>query len=246
MVVANARLFSSCQEQCLHPERLLDGIHLAQENERRRLSAEIHDGVVQEMTGAYYRTRACSNLISKSSSGDLKAELTHIEKTLQGSVRELRRIIANLHPLALEELGLVDALHRAVDALNEEGIKCHIEVDEILPKLTPAEESTTYRIVQEALTNIRKHSKATEVSLYLYFGDNTVSVEVSDNGQGFNPNEVEVVNSKIPLRHMGLIGMKERAKLLGGYLSINSHPGEGASIGLTFPISSRLTVKTEV
>ncbi len=243
IALENARLFNNYQSQHLHLEKLLHEISLAQENERRRVAAEIHDSAVQWMIGAFYRIKASRALISESRFGDLGFELTKIEKTLQRSIKELRRVMANLHPFALEKLGLVAALQKTAQALNEEGIRCRIEVDEMLPRLTFAEESATYRIVQEALTNIMKHSEATEVCLCLRFYDNTVSVEVSDNGWGFDPNRV--MSSKIPLQHMGLTGMKERVELLGGYLSINSKPGKGTSVGFTFPVISRLTMKTK-
>ncbi len=194
------------------------------------------------MVGASYDIKACSTLISESRIIELELELDNIRKTLQRSVKELRRAIANLRPLPLEERGLVGALSQAAEVLNEEGIRCHTEIVGQLPELTFAQENTTYWIVQEVLTNIRNHSQATDVNLCIQFGDNTVSVEVSDNGQGFDPNQV--MNSTIQLGHMGLLSMKERAELLGGYLSINSQPGKGTSIGFSFPVSSQVTMKT--
>ncbi len=242
IALENARLFSSLQSQHLRVEKLLHEISFAQENERKRVSIEIHDGVAQWMVGASYDIKACSTLISESRFTDLELELARIRKTLQRSVRELRRAIANLRPLPLEEIGLVGVLKQAAEVLNEEGIRCHTEIDGQLPELTFAQENTTYWIVQEVLTNIRNHSQATDVNLRIQFGDNTVSVEVSDNGQGFEPNQV--MNSTIQLGHMGLLGMQERAELLGGYLSINSQPGKGTSIGFSFPVSSQVTMKT--
>ena len=186
------------------------------------------------MVGASYDIKTCSNLISESRFTDLELGLTKIRKTLQRSIKELRLAIANLRPLPLEEIGLVGTFHQALEVLHEEGIRCHIEVQGELPKLTLAQEKITYWIVQECLTNIRRHSKASDVNLLIQFGDNTVSVEVNDNGQGFEPNQV--MNSTIPLGHIGLLGMKERAELLGGPLSINSKPGKGTSIRFSFLI----------
>jgi two-component system sensor histidine kinase DegS len=128
--------------------------------------------------------------------------------------------------------------------LNEDGIKCHTEIAGQLPKLTFAQESNTYWIVQEILTNVRNHSRATDVNLRVQFGDNTVSIEVSDNGQGFDPNRV--MNSTIHPGQIGLLSMKERAELLGGYLSINSKPGKGTSVNFSFPVSFQVTMKARV
>lgn len=244
IALENVRLLGRCEEYRLHLEKLLHETSLALENERRRVATEIHDSVIQWMVGAFYRIKTSSTLISESRFGDLDFELTEVEKTLQNSITELRRIIGNLHPLPFEELNLIAALRQATRELKEEGISCRVEADRKLPELTLAEESAIYRIVQEALTNIRKHSQATEVSLRIGCRDDTISVEISDNGQGFNPDEV--MENKIPLEHMGLFGMKERAELLGGYLSINSSLGEGTSINFAVPISSRLTMKMKV
>ncbi|MEE9399726.1 MAG: sensor histidine kinase, partial [Dehalococcoidales bacterium] len=223
-----------------HLEKLLHEISFAQENERRRVAIEIHDGVAQWIVGASYDINACSALIAEHRFAELELELANIKKTLQRSVKELRRAIANLRPLPLEEMGLTGALGQATKVLGDEGIRCQTEVDEELPKLTMAEETTTYWIIQEILTNIRNHSKATDVSVHIRCHDRNVLVEVSDNGQGFDPDVV--MNSGIKLGHMGLLGMKERAELLGGYLHINSHPGEGTSIGFSFSASSRVNM----
>ncbi len=240
--IENTSLLGRVQEQRLHVEELLDEISRAQENERRRVAIQIHDGVAQWMVGATYSINACSSLISESRMAELETELLSLGKTLQRSVKELRRAIANLRPIPLEEVGLVDALRHAAEELAEEGISCHTEVDGQCPKLSFAEETTTYWIVQEILTNIRNHSGASDVYLRIQFGDTAVSVEVTDNGQGFNPDEV--LSSAVPLEHMGLVGMQERARLLGGSLIINSNPGQGTSIGFTFSVSPRLAMKT--
>jgi len=187
------------------------------------------------MTGAYYRIKLCQHSVTKAKVSDLEVELVNVEKTLKDSIKELRRIMTNLHPLPLEKLGLVDALHQAARALDEEGIKCHLKVSGKAPKLTPAAEKATYRIVQEALANIKKHSRATRASLCLRFGNDSISVEVSDNGQGFNSNANVATKNKTPLAHMGLISMRERAELLGGHLKVDSHPGQGTKISFTYP-----------
>ena len=244
IALENARLCSSTQRQHLHVKKLLHEISLAQENERKRVAIEIHDGVAQWMVGASYDIRACSTLIAESRFADLKLELGKAEKTLHRGIKELRRTIANLRPLPLEEMGLISALCQVMEVLNEEGIRCHTKIAEKLPELTLAEENTTYWIVQEVLTNIRNHSKASDVNLRIQSGDGTVSIEVSDNGQGFDPDQV--MNGASPLGHMGLLGMKERAELLGGYLTINSKPGKGTLIGFSFPVSSQATMETRL
>jgi len=236
MVVTGARLSHRGNSQAIRPENLLDEIHLARENERRRLSIEIHDGVAQWMIGALYSIKACASLIPQSDEDHLRSELSGIERTLQKSVRELRRIIADLRPLPLEELGLVAAVRQMTAVLAEDGIACRFDVQGVLPSLTPAEERATFGIVQEALTNIRKHSGATRVRLRLQFHDRTVSTEVRDNGVGFNP-ETVFSNQARPT-HIGLLGMKDTAALIGARLTIDSRPGRGTSVRLAFSTTS--------
>jgi signal transduction histidine kinase len=236
MVLENGRLFRRVQRQYLHMERLLEEIRVAQENERRRVAVEIHDGVAQWMVGASYGINAIGRLISEHRLADLELELTKIRDTVQTSIKELRRAIANLRPLPLEELGLATAVCQAAESLQEDGIRCHSVIDKDLPELTPAQESTTYWIVQEMLSNIRKHSGASQVTVRIRYRDGIFSVEVSDNGRGFDPEKV--MHSESPLVHMGLLGMKERAELLGGSLVINSEQGKGTSVIFTFPVSS--------
>jgi len=236
LVLENARLLGRVQRQYLHMERLLEEVRVAQDNERRRVAVEIHDGVAQWMVGASYGIKAIGHLISEQRIADLELEMTKIRDTVQTSIRELRRTIANLRPMPLEELGLTEAVCQAAESLQEDGIKCHCIIDKNLPEITSAQESTTYWIVQEMLSNVRKHSGASEVTVQIGFYDSIFTVEISDNGQGFNSSQV--MHSESPLVHLGLLGMKERAELLGGSLKINSKEGKGTSVSFTFPVSS--------
>jgi len=233
MVVTDARLIDSTDRQQTVPrEQILEEVHLARDNERRRLSAEIHDGVVQWMVGALYRINACRQSMLPLKSGDLSDELTFIATTLKESVGELRRIIADLRPPSLEKLGLVPALRQAMNALEENGITCYFESHGELPKLTACEERAVFGIVQEALNNIRKHSGAISARIGLWFQDNKVSVGITDNGRGFNPEDM--IDTKVRPDHIGLLSMKDRAELIGACLKIDSRSGEGTSISFTF------------
>jgi signal transduction histidine kinase len=233
MVVMDARPVRRGNKQTIHPENMLEEIHVVRENERRRLSIEIHDGVAQWMVGTLYRIKACRSLLPQSDSDHLKIELSDIERTLKRSVKELRRIIADLRPFPLEELGLITAIHQMAAVLEEEDIHCRFEVDGVLPRLSPAEERATFGIAQEALTNIRKHSQATRVSLRLRFQGQTVSLAIKDNGIGFNPKNI--VDNQFRPSHVGLVGMKDTATLVGAYLKVDSTPGKGTSVKFAFP-----------
>lgn len=237
----NSRISGSGKKQYLQMQRLLQEISTAQENERRRVAVEIHDGVAQWMVGASYGIKACSILVSELRLDDLQRELAETGQAVQRSIKELRRTIANLRPLPLEELGLVAAIRQVATTLAEDGIICNTEVDVDLPRLSIPEETTTYRIIQEMLNNVRRHSGASEVTVHMQYQDGMYSVAVSDNGQGFAPEEV--LNNEMSAMHMGLIGMKERAGLLGGYLTIDSSHGKGTAMRFSFPVSIRETAK---
>ena len=233
IAIENANLFRSVEKQRLQLEKLVEKATLTQENERKRVAIEIHDSIGQQIVGALYRMRAFDFLLSPSKLEEAQAEANEIKGTLEKTLNELRRISAGLHPLALDELGLTSALHQEVEKLNQEtNTKCHFQVEGTPIELTSSQEAATYRVVQEALTNIRKHADATEASVQLHFEPGTVSVRVSDNGKGFKLDETNMVG------HLGLRGMKERAEMLGGNLSVTSKPRGGTSIVLTFPTKS--------
>jgi two-component system sensor histidine kinase DegS len=239
MVVTDAQLIDNPDRQRTVPRgQILEEIHLARDSERRRLSAEIHDGVVQWMVGALYRINACRQDISPLKSDDLGSELTNIATTLKQSIGELRRIIADLRPPPLEKLGLVPALREAMSTLEEDGIICHFETYGESPKLTPCEERAVFGIAQEALNNIRKHSEANDAHLHLWFQDDVVSMEIIDNGRGFNPEDM--IDNRVRPDHIGLLSIKDRAELIGACLEIDSRSDAGTSISLTFyPASPR-------
>lgn len=219
-----------------YPETLLEEIHLARDDERRRLSAEIHDGVVQWMVGALYRLSACRQLLPESACRELADEMESIATTLKESVRELRRVIADLRPPALGELGLVGAIQQSAGRLKEQGIACRVDVHGEPPALTPAEERALYGVVHEALVNIRRHSNASRASVSLHFHAGIVSAEIEDNGRGFNP--AEAMDPRARPGHIGLLAMKDRAEILGAALNINSAPGRGTVVSLAFTPSS--------
>ena len=181
--------------------------------------------------------KACSTLISESRLAELEIELNKIRETMQKSVKELRRAISNLRPIPLQEIGLVPAICEIIESLNQEGMKCSVETDEQLPVMSLAEETAIYWIVQESISNIRKHSNATEVTVKLHACDGGIKIEICDNGIGFKTDVI--LNSSLMLEHMGLVGMQERAKLIGGSMNVDSTPGAGTSVILSIPVLSK-------
>ncbi|MBA7506637.1 hypothetical protein ES706_05330 [subsurface metagenome] len=232
----NASLFKSVQRQRLQLEKLLEKALLTQENERKTVAIEIHDSIGQQIVSVLYRAQAFDHLFSESKFEEARAEGNEIKVVLERTIKELRRILAGLHPHALDELGLVSALQQEVERFSQEtDTICHFQVEGTPIELTSSQEAATYRVVQEALTNIRKHANATEANVQLRFEPGTVSVRVSDNGKGF---KLDQTNNEVLVGHLGLLGMKERAEMLGGNLSVTSKLRLGTSIVLTFSTKS--------
>ena len=160
------------------------------------------------------------------------SSLLKIEETIRSSIRELRRTIANLRFQPLVQLGLIGALNQCL--IRNDGIDCQFSVHGKPIKLSMLKEGTIYWAAQEMVTNVCKHASASKINLQLHYCDGTVSIRATDNGLGFNVDEV--MKNSISLGRLGLFGMKERVELLGGSLVINSCVGEGTTVLLTLPV----------
>jgi len=234
MVIENAMILDNLKEQQRRAEQLLAQTVQAQEDERKRISVELHDSVAQWLVGVSYQLQTCRALLSKTgNNSEAQSELAEIEATLDKSVKEMRRLMAGLHPPALDELGLVHSLRQSLEGLKPDGIAYHFETTGEPVRLPGSTEVAIYRVVQEALTNVRKHSEASVVILRIQFEPENVSIEVSDNGKGFNLSKT--MKSAISVGHMGLLGMSERVTMMGGTLRIETRPGAGTIISLTIP-----------
>jgi signal transduction histidine kinase len=234
IIIENARMFDSLKKQQLQVERLLtEAIH-AQEEERQRISADLHDSVAQWLAGASYRAQTVDALLSRNDSDEARGELATVESTIDKSLKELRRVLTGLRPPALDELGLDHALRQSLEELKADGLDCRFNVVGTSVRLPSSVEIALYRAVQETLTNIRKHANATQVNLRLQFQTDKLLVEVHDNGKGFDLSHT--LDSATSVGHMGLLGMKQRAEMLGGNIRIKTGEGTGTSIIFSLPI----------
>jgi len=244
LVIEKEGLTTLCRTQRLQLNRIIHQISRAQENERRKVANELHDSIGQGMISVTYGIRACKALFLESRFDELESELNKVENTLQTGIKDIRRVLANIRPLQLEKLGLAGALRQAAERLAADGVECHIDIDDSLPKLSSDEETTVYWVVQEALTNIRKHARSTGVRLGVKHDDHILLVKISDNGRGFSPDDV--MHSEATLEHMGLLGIKDRIEVMGGWINIDSRPGNGTAISFGVPIMSGITTAAEV
>ncbi len=208
-----------------------------QERERRRIAAELHDGLGQSLVIIQRRGRLCLE-----DDDDPEAMREQVEEIIEASgqaLEEVRAIIFDLRPRQLDELGLTgavaDLLTRAVGANGWQLDKRLDRVDELLTKES---ENNLFRIVQESLNNISKHAAATQVSVSLTRGAGGVELTVTDNGRGFliaDAGNPQSATHNPQSKGFGLRGMRERARLLGGQVLIESAPGKGATVRVNVP-----------
>jgi len=237
IAIENARLFSGVKAHQIRAEQLLKQATLAQEDERQRISLEIHDGAAQWMVAASYRIQAFDRILSKYKGTHVEAELREIKSVIDQSIKELRRVIVDLHPPDLGELGLLGALQQNLENFKRDtGIAYSFQIEGIPVSLPPVSEIAVYRVTQEALANVRKHAQATKVDVILRFEVDELWVVIRDNGKGFAPSQV-LSNARSAGR-VGLVGMKDRVETLGGTVAIMAAEGAGTTISLSLPISA--------
>ncbi|MGB9780034.1 MAG: sensor histidine kinase [Caldanaerobacter sp.] len=215
-------------EQLKDKQALSVKIIEAQEEERKRIAREIHDGPAQAMANVLLKSELCEKLITKDVE-KAKLELRNLKEIVQQSLKEVRKIIYDLRPSSLDDLGLVPALSRYIKNFEEEtGIHVDFTVFSDYYRLSPEIELTCFRVVQEALTNIKKHSKAKNASIKFEFGMKYVSIIIKDDGVGFEKDKIG--------QGYGLMGMRERVEILKGKFEISSFKGKGTQIYISIPI----------
>ena len=207
----------------------------AQEDERLRVSREIHDGPAQEMANLIYQASICERLVDTRPE-EAKAGLQELRRQIRTCLAHVRQIIFDMRPMSLDDLGLVPALRQLVSKLEERKVlKTDFQVNGKERALEKHVEVTLFRIIQEGLNNIHRHAGVSEGRLRLLFSPNDLSILISDEGRGFDMEETEEMRkSGTGNGHFGILGMEERAKLIGASLNVISNPGEGTKIHVKF------------
>jgi signal transduction histidine kinase len=225
-------LFQFLQDRDEDRTRLLQRTNSAIEAERNRIARDLHDGPIQGVSATTLSLEAV-RLMMGSGDGERALDLLRkVSEELSEEAMNLRRIMSDLRPPVLEQRGLIPAVRELCDRWQDE---LGIEVGVIAGAQTemPSDvETLAYRVVQEALSNVKKHASATKVSVRLEASSGTLRVEVRDDGVGFDPEEArEFLKSG----RVGLASMRERAELAGGTLTVKSSRGEGTTIMATLP-----------
>ncbi len=206
----------------------------SQEEERKRVAREIHDGPAQLLANVVLRAEICDRLLDRDLE-QARRELHELKDTVRNSLAEVRKIIFDLRPMALDDLGLVPTLRRYLIQFEERNqIGTDIKIMGKEEKLDSGVIIAAFRLIQECLNNVVKHSKAKTVSLRLEFRQDKLSVIVIDDGIGFI---VEEALKPMP-ESFGLIGMRERVELLQGRLRFDSAPGKGTKVYFQIPLHS--------
>jgi PAS domain S-box-containing protein len=205
----------------------------AQEDERKRISRELHDELGQALLVLKLQAReVAKGLPPKEQS--LRGECQGILANLDQVVDKVRRLSHDLSPMIVEDLGLSAALqHLMQEFCKHNHLECDFREFDIDDLFSLEAQVAIYRIFQECLTNIGKHSQATRMQVAIDKGPDRVSFLIRDNGQGFSP------EARSPGRGLGLVAMEERARMVGGDLSVQSGEGQGASISFEIPYSSQ-------
>ena len=198
-----------------------------QELERRRLARELHDETGQALTSILLGLRAVEEA---GSDQDMSAAAANLRDLVVGTLQDVRRLAVQLRPKALDDFGLVAAVERLAQTFSEaSAIRVDLEARLGEERLPAEVETTLYRIVQEALTNIVKHAGASRVSILLVRRSGTATVVIEDNGQGFDPADLRE-------ERMGIVGMRERVELHEGRLTVESTPGTGTTLVAEVPL----------
>jgi PAS domain S-box-containing protein len=212
-------------------QQLAQQVITAQEEERRRVARELHDETGQVLIGIKLNLQVLARKIPPELP-ELRAEADHLRQRVNEATERLHALSRGLRPPMLDELGLEPALRRlAADFERNTGLLVHVESGGPEARLPQAVETVCYRIAQEALTNVARHAQASLARIVLTQHAQQLSLSIQDDGQGFDPATLHARRDG-----MGLLGMKERATMLGGLMEIVSAPGQGTRLTIVVPI----------
>lgn len=202
----------------------------AQEEERKRLSREIHDGPAQMMANVLLRSDLIERTYREKGAEQAFREISSLKEMVRHALTEVRRIIYDLRPMALDDLGLVPTLRKYLETIGDynPGTILSFDSNGTEIRLPSSYETAIFRLVQEAISNAVRHGKATSIEVKLEWLKEHVSISVNDNGTGFD-------QSLVKNQSFGLIGMKERIDLVKGTFIINSSLGEGTVLMFQIP-----------
>ena len=220
-------------ENCENKRMLAIRIIRAQEDERQRIAREIHDGPAQSMSNVVLKAEICEKLACVNI-GKAMSELQNLKGIVRDCLKEVRRIIYDLRPMSIDDLGLEPTLQKYIENFSRENcLKVKLIVRGNINRIEDNHiVLAIFRIVQESLNNIRKHADASYVLIQIECNDNIVTLRIKDDGKGF---DIAALNNRERNSGFGLLGMKERVELLDGSFSVESVIGSGTTIRVQLP-----------
>ncbi|MFQ5996786.1 MAG: GAF domain-containing protein [Dehalococcoidales bacterium] len=237
--IENAKLHQEVQHKERIRGELLNEILSIQEEERKRIARELHDETSQVLASLTANLEAITGMLP-TNTDKIKALLKNAQGLSVTLIDEIHRLIYELRPTLLDDLGLVAATRwLAENTLETTGVAVNFETTGKERRLPSQLETTLFRVIQEAISNIAKHAHARNVSLMLHFRRNVIGVSIKDDGSGFDVEEA--IRAKDRPRGLGLLGMKERVELFHGTFAIRSHPGGGTEIDIEIPTTKLAT-----
>ena len=220
------------QEQLRHLTRQL---LLAQEEERKKISRELHDEIAQTLTGINVQLATLKTEATTDVKG-LQKKIARTQRMVEKSVDIVHRFARELRPTVLDDLGLIPALHSFVKSLAKRtGIHIHLTVFAAVEKLAGDKRTVLYRVAQEALTNVARHAQASLVDLSIVKLPDSICMKIRDDGKSFQVDRM--LNAKKNKR-LGLLGMRERVEMVGGSFRVESAPGKGTTIRAQIPFTN--------
>ncbi|MBI4503925.1 MAG: HAMP domain-containing protein [Chloroflexi bacterium] len=232
---ANKELESQVEERTSRLGELLRKIISAQEDERYRLARELHDETAQTL-GALSISLDRARDTLESSRPHAMEQILEAKAIATRLLEETRRLMLDLRPLVLDDLGLGPAIRWYAEThLEEQGVAATVEVDQPATRLPKHVEISLFRVIQEAVNNIAKHAQARQAHVRLAFRGSVATAVIADDGKGFDADRV--LGSGAPVESVGLLGMLERVRLLNGHIRIRSREGTGTEVAVEIPIA---------
>lgn len=206
----------------------------ALEEERKRIARELHDETSQALTNMVIRLEMLLEALPEKEPGELAQDLRRLRDLAASALNETRRLTFDLRPTILDDLGLVPAIRWLIkNKLDPEGLQASFKVEGFEERLSDEVETTLFRIVQEALSNVVRHAQAKHVRVELYQRNDHLVAIVEDDGRGFNVKSIRPDDPRG--RGLGLFGMRERAELVGGRLTVKSAVDQGTRVEAVIP-----------
>ncbi|MDP2949813.1 MAG: GAF domain-containing sensor histidine kinase, partial [Chloroflexota bacterium] len=237
LAIENAYIYREADARARLRRLLLAREIKVQEEERRRIARELHDEVGQSLTGLIMSLDTIDQALltnGREQADDLVRDyLSEARQIAAGTLQEIRRVIFDLRPTLLDDLGLAAAVDwYAKTSLAKAGIAAAVKASGLDNRLPPKVEVALYRIVQEAVVNVIKHAYAHKCTVRMAVADGEVETVIEDDGRGFDPGKIGRAGEE----HLGIVGMQERARSLGGQCTIHSRPGEGTHVHIRIPL----------